>query len=233
MTRLKGGETCKGFFDILASVSEKKAAKGNAGLFEAVMEYVNSKNPTVRKAAEKCALALVIKNNEAFANAVVEMCSDPGSNQQRVLRMQALGCCGEHVPDIDPKLEAEEDQYRSLLAAEPAKRARIVEIKKKQAANRRMREEQGIVDTDDDNGRGKVKRSSGLRDKLKGRQKSEGAQLEAELDELEKEMLSLDSGSFKAALQKQGEAWQDLRQVPQLLYFMPFVHASCTKLSCQ
>ena len=72
------------------------------------------------------------------------------------------------------------------------------------------------LDDDEDEKRNKVKRNSGLRDKLKGRQKSEAAQLEVELEELEKEMLSLDSGSFQAEIQTQEDAWQNLRQVCML-----------------
>ena len=51
-----------------------------------------------------------------------------------------------------------------------------------------------------------------MRDKLKGRQKSETAQLEVELEELEKQMQSLDSGSFKAELENKEASWQNLRQ---------------------
>jgi len=75
---------------------------------------------------------------------------------------------------------------------------------------------QGLDDDDEDEKRNKVKRNSGLRDKLKGRQKSEAAQLEVELEDLEKEILSLDSGSFQAEIQTQEDAWQKLRQVCML-----------------
>ena len=175
------------------------------------MEYVHSGKAIVRKAATSCVLSLVVKNNEKLAKAVVEMCHDPGTTEQRAVRLQALGRCGEQVPDLNSELESQKQRYIDLVAAMPAKRARVPEIKKKQAQIKQMRQEQGLEDDDEE--RSKIKRNSGLRDKLKGRQKSKTAQLEVELEELEKEMLSLDSGSFLAEIQSQEDAWQKLRQV--------------------
>ena len=175
------------------------------------MEFVHSGHAMVRKAATSCVLSLVVKNNEKLAKAVVEMCHDPGTTEQRAIRLQALGRCGEQVPDLNSQLESEKQRYSDLVADTPARRARILEIKKKQAQIKQMRQEQGLEDDDEE--RSKIKRNSGLRDKLKGRQKSKTAQLEVELEELEKEILSLDSGSFLAEIQSQEDAWQKLRQV--------------------
>jgi lipase chaperone LimK len=106
------------------------------------MVFVESAKAKVRKAATSCVLALVVKNSDRLANAVVEMCHDPGSTEQRAVRMQILGRCGEPVPDLSPQLEAEKQRYSDLVAAAPAKRERILEIKRKQAQIKRMRQEQ-------------------------------------------------------------------------------------------
>ena len=146
------------------------------------------------------------------------------TKRRRAVLLMAMGKCGETVPDSSLELDAEKIRYRDLAASAPEKRNRIAEIKKKQArghrykrrsnpwpsiqkALERMRAEQGLDDDDE-----KVKSSSGLRDKVKGRQKSETAQLDIELEELEKQIFSLDSGNFEAELQAKEEDWQKLRQ---------------------
>ena len=118
--------------------------------------------------------------------------------------------CGDAVPDLNPTLEAEKGRYREMIATKPAKLSRIVQVKKAQKRIQRQRVEQGL-DGDEDST--KPKRSSQLRDKLKGRQKGEGAQLEVELEKLQKDIDSLDSGSFLAEVQQKEDAWKLLRQV--------------------
>jgi len=130
------------------------------------------------------------------------------------VRLRALGLLGETIPDESPELESHKGRYRALVEAAPSKRARIAEIKQKQAQIKRMRAEQGIDDDDnDENSSGKTRRGGALREKLKSRQQSEGAQLEVELEELEKQILSLDSGSFVAELVDKEREWSQLRQV--------------------
>lgn len=131
------------------------------------------------------------------------------------MRLKALGLLGEAVPDKSPDLESHKERYRELVEAAPSKRARITEIKQKQAQIKRMRAEQGI-DDDEDEDSGKSRRGGALREKLKSRQQSEGAQLEVELEELERQIHSLDSGNFAAELaEKEGE-WAQLREVNRL-----------------
>lgn len=136
-----------------------------------------------------------------------------GSKRQRIVRLRALGLLGETIPDESPDLESHKERYRALVEAAPSNRARITEIKQKQAQIKRMRVEQGIDDDNDENSRGKTRRGGALREKLKSRQQSEGAQLEVELEELEKQILSLDSGSFAAELADKEREWSQLRQV--------------------
>jgi hypothetical protein len=209
MDKLAQGETTQGFTEILSSLPENMKCRGDAGLIEAVLKYVNSKKLEVRQLAEQVVLGLMVKNDLALANAMVQMYFDSAfsTKRRRAVLLMAMGKCGETVPDSSLELDAEKIRYRDLAASAPEKRNRIAEIKKKQAQIKRMRAEQGLDDDDE-----KVKSSSGLRDKVKGRQKSETAQLDIELEELEKQIFSLDSGNFEAELQAKEEDWQKLRQ---------------------
>lgn len=78
MARMQEGGTSADFVSILEGLPQKKAARSNAAVIEAVMEFVDSKNKHIRRAAEACVMGLMKKNNEELAKAMVEMCHDPG-----------------------------------------------------------------------------------------------------------------------------------------------------------
>ena len=123
-----------------------------------------------------------------------------------------LACCCEAIPQLSSELEAEHEQYRNLVASR-AKRQRIVEIKRAQFKMQQMRAEQGLEDDDNDEAKAKKhKRGATLRQKLKGRQQNEGVRLETELEELEQQMFSLDSGSFEHKLRCMTDEWAKLRE---------------------
>jgi hypothetical protein len=79
MARMEEGGTSSDFVSILEGLPQLKAARCNAAVIEAVLEFVDSKNKHIRRAAETCVMGLMKKNNEELAKAMVEMCSDPGA----------------------------------------------------------------------------------------------------------------------------------------------------------
>ena len=210
---LAGSDASKGFAESLASIPQRKAARGDLVLIDAVLQHCDSKLPGVREAAAACVRALMVRNNETLASGMMRICAEAGTKRQRVVSLGALACCCEAIPQLSSELEAEHEQYRNLVASAPAKRQRIVEIKRAQFKMQQMRAEQGLEDDDNDEAKAKKhKRGATLRQKLKGRQQNEGVRLETELEELEQQMFSLDSGSFEHKLRFMTDEWAKLRE---------------------
>ena len=210
---LAGSDASKGFAESLASIPQRKAARGDLVLVNAVLQHCDSKLPGVREAAAACVRALMVRNNQTLASGMMRMCAEAGTKRQRIVSLGALACCCEAIPQLSSELEAEHEQYRKLVASAPAKRQRIVEIKRAQFKMQQMRAEQGLEDDDNDEAKAKKhKRGATLRQKLKGRQQNEGVRLETELEELEQQMFSLDSGSFEHKLRCMTDEWAKLRE---------------------
>jgi len=93
MKSIGEGDHAKGLAQILDDISEKRTARGDAALIESVIGLVDSQDAGVRRSAMRCVMGLVIKSNKALAKALVEMCSDPGTTKQRIVRLQALARC--------------------------------------------------------------------------------------------------------------------------------------------
>ena len=147
---LAGSDASKGFAESLASIPQRKAARGDLVLIDAVLQHCDSKLPGVREAAAACVRALMIRNNETLASGMMRICAEAGTKRQRVVSLGALACCCEAIPQLSSELEAEHEQYRNLVASAPAKRQRIVEIKRAQFKMQQMRAEQGLEDDDND-----------------------------------------------------------------------------------
>ena len=80
---MEEGGTSSDFVSILEGLPQKKAARCNAAVIEAVLEFVDSKNKHIRRTAETCVMGLMKKNNEELAKAMVAMCSDPGARSSK------------------------------------------------------------------------------------------------------------------------------------------------------